>query len=67
MANNEKLIVVDRRWIETIADAQRDLSPTQKADLLIYMKNNDQHVYEAINKALEQSVEQWKNYRNTTK
>ena len=67
MANNEKLIVIDRRWIETIADAQRDLSPTQKADLLIYMKNNDQHVYEAINKALEQSVEQWKNYRNTTK
>lgn len=67
MANNEKLIVVDRRWIETVADAQRDLSPTQKADLLIYMKNNDQHVYEAINKALEQSVEQWKNYRNTTK
>ena len=67
MANNEKLIVIDRRWIETIADAQRDLSPAQRADLLIYMKNNDQHVYEAINKALEQSVQDWKNYRNTTK
>ena len=67
MVNNEKLIVIDRKWLETVADQQRDLSPTQKADLLIYMKNNDQHVYEAINKALEQSVQDWKNYRNTTK
>jgi|TARA_R110000772_G_scaffold89670_2_gene185682 hypothetical protein len=62
------LIKIDKEWIEAIVNQHfKDLSPTQKKDVVRFIVSHDGKLYSGINQAICDCVNEWKGWQNMNK
>jgi hypothetical protein len=54
------IVGIDKHWVEIIVSNRKELSPSQRKDCVAYIVANDGEIYQAINKAIDTMVDEWK-------